>query len=92
MSKRLEDTKALLTRAVKKLSDKQRLIQDQEQLIKVKEKEKKGNLGGCRKSEREKSKCDSICSPKCCAKHFIISRSEYDAFISAKHKYIRCTK
>ena len=34
MSKRLEDTEALSTRAVKKLSKKQRLIQDQAQLIK----------------------------------------------------------
>ena len=37
----LEDTEAISTRAVKKLSDKQRLIQEQEQLIKVKEKESK---------------------------------------------------
>ena len=34
MSKRLEDTEALSTRAVKKLSKKQRLIQEQAQLIK----------------------------------------------------------
>ena len=82
MSKRLEDTEALSNRAVKKLSEKQRIIQEQAQMIK-KRKGKKGNLGGCRKSEREKSKCDSICSPKCCAKHFTIRRAEYDAFFSA---------
>ena len=40
MSKRLEDTEALSTRAMKKLSKKQRLIQEQAQLIK-KEKESK---------------------------------------------------
>ena len=34
MTKRLEDTEALSTRAVKKLSEKQRLIQEQAQLIK----------------------------------------------------------
>ena len=33
MSKRLEDTEALSTRAVKKLSEKHRLIQEQAQLI-----------------------------------------------------------
>ena len=38
MSKRLEDTEALSTRAMKKLSEKQRLIQEQAQLIKEKEK------------------------------------------------------
>ena len=41
MSKRLVDTEALLTRAVKMLSEKQRLIQEQAQLIKEKEKESK---------------------------------------------------
>ena len=41
MSKRLEDTEALSTKAMKKLSEKQRLTQEQEQLIKVKEKESK---------------------------------------------------
>ena len=41
MSKRLEGTEALSTRAMKKLSEKQRLIQEQEQLIKVKEEESK---------------------------------------------------
>ena len=39
MSKRLEDTEALSTRSVKKLIKKQRLIQEQAQLIKEKEKE-----------------------------------------------------
>ena len=34
MSKRLEDTEGLSTRAMKILSEKQRLIQDQAQLIK----------------------------------------------------------
>ena len=34
MSERLEDTEALSTRAMKKLSEKQRLIQEQAQLIK----------------------------------------------------------
>ena len=38
MSKRLEDTEALSTRAMKKLSDKQRIIQEQANLIKEKEK------------------------------------------------------
>ena len=33
MSKRFEDTEALSTRAMKKLSEKQRLIQEQAQLI-----------------------------------------------------------
>ena len=41
MSKRLEDIAALSNRAMKKLSEKQRLIQEQEHLIKVKEKESK---------------------------------------------------
>ena len=41
MSKRLEDTEALSTRAMKKLSEKQRLIQEQAQLIKEKEKKSK---------------------------------------------------
>ena len=41
MSKRLEDNEALSTRAVKKLSEKQRLIQEQSQLQKEKEKESK---------------------------------------------------
>ena len=41
MSKMLEVTEALSTRAMKKLSEKQRLIQEQEQLIKVKENESK---------------------------------------------------
>ena len=41
MSKRLEDTEALSTRTVKNLSEKQRLIQEQAQLIKEKEKESK---------------------------------------------------
>ena len=41
MSKRLEDTEALLPRAMKKLIEKQRLIQEQAQLIKEKEKESK---------------------------------------------------
>ena len=39
MSKRLEDTEALSTRAIKHLSEKQILIQEQAQLIKEKEKE-----------------------------------------------------
>ena len=41
MSKRLDYTEALSTRAVKKLSEKQRLIQNKAQLIKEKEKESK---------------------------------------------------
>ena len=41
MSKRLEDTEALSTRAMKKISEKQRLIQEQAQLIKEKGKESK---------------------------------------------------
>ena len=41
MSKSIEDTEALSTRAMKKLIEKQRLIQDQAQLIKEKEKESK---------------------------------------------------
>ena len=40
-SQRLEDTEALSTRAMKKLSDKQRLIQEQAHLIKEKERESK---------------------------------------------------
>ena len=39
--KRLEGTEALSTISMKNLSEKQRLIQEQEQLIKVKEKESK---------------------------------------------------
>ena len=49
---RLEESGVLLTRAMKKLIEKQRLIQDQAQLIK-KSKVKQGNFGGCIKSERE---------------------------------------
>ena len=41
MSKRLEDTEALLTRSMKNLSKKQTLIQEQEKLRKEKEKESK---------------------------------------------------
>ena len=40
----LEDTEAISTRAVKKLSEKQRLIKEQAQLIKEKEKESKAIL------------------------------------------------
>ena len=48
--KRLVDTEALLTRAMKRLNENQRLIQEQEKLIK---KGKQANLGGYRKFERE---------------------------------------
>ena len=41
MSKRLEDTEALSTKAMKRLSKKQRLIQELAQMIKEKEKESK---------------------------------------------------
>ena len=41
MSKRLEDTEALSTRALKMLSENQRLIKEQAELIKEKEKESK---------------------------------------------------
>ena len=39
LSKRIKDNEALSTRAMKKLSEKQKIIQDQAKLIKVKEKE-----------------------------------------------------
>ena len=39
MSKRLEDTEALSTRAMKKLSEKQKIIQEQAKLMKEKEKD-----------------------------------------------------
>ena len=32
---------------------------------------------------------DYICSSECRTKHFTISRDDYDAFIRAKHKFIR---
>ena len=41
MSKRPEDNEALSTRSMKRLGEKQRLIQEQEQLITEKEKESK---------------------------------------------------
>ena len=41
MSKRLEDTEALSTRAMKKLSENQKIIQEQAQLIKEKGKDSK---------------------------------------------------
>ena len=39
MAKRLEDNEALSTRAMKKLIEKQKIVQDQEKLIKEKEKD-----------------------------------------------------
>ena len=59
MSKRLEDTELLSTRAMKKLSEKQRLIQEQAQLIKEKGKESEVVLeavetaGSCRYCKKD---------------------------------------
>ena len=44
ISKRLEESGLLLTRAIKKLSEKQKLIQEQSRVIVKKEKESKENV------------------------------------------------
>ena len=49
LAKRLKDNEALSTRAMKKLSEKQKNIQEQANLIKEKEKDSTKNFGSCRK-------------------------------------------
>ena len=53
MAKRLEESGVLSTRATKKLSEKQKLIQEQSRVIVGKEKESKENMAAVKKREQE---------------------------------------
>ena len=53
MAKRLEESGVLSTRAMKKLSEKQRLIQEQSRVIVEKEKESKENMAAVKNCEQE---------------------------------------
>ena len=53
MAKRLEESGVLSTRAMKKLSEKQKLIKEQSRVIIEKEKESKENMAAVKKREQE---------------------------------------
>ena len=55
MAKRLEEYGVLSTRTVKKLSEKQKLIQEQSKVIVEKEKESKENMAAAKALKEEKS-------------------------------------
>ena len=55
LRKRLEESGVLSTRAIKKLSEKQKLIQDQSRVIAKKEKESKENMEAVKAPKEEKS-------------------------------------
>ena len=54
IAKRLEESGVLLTRAMKKLSEKQKLIQEQSRVIVEKEKESKENMAAVKALKEEK--------------------------------------
>ena len=54
ITKRLEESGVLSTRAMKKLSEKQKLIQDQSMVIVEKEKESKENMAAVQALREEK--------------------------------------
>ena len=53
MAKRLEEYGVISTRAIKKLSEKQKLIQEQSRVIVEKEKENKENMAAVKKREQQ---------------------------------------
>ena len=53
MAKRLDESGVLLPRAMKNLSEKQKLIQEQSRVIVKKEKESKENMAAVKNSEQE---------------------------------------
>ena len=53
MAKSLEESGVISTRAIKKISEKQKLIQEQSRVIVEKEKESKENIAAVKKREQE---------------------------------------